>query len=223
MNYIKQLNAVFPMFYNDPRLNNSHISLYMALFFYWNLHRFETSFFANRTELMVLAKIGSRSTYHRLIKDLHDWEYIVYLPSKNPNQKTLVKMTDYCTSSGTVTGRTSTLMARYRPKNVPASLYTKQKHTYKAAVPGIPTTEYTVIDFFKINRWPDIEAQKFFNHYQGIGWKIGGKIPIVDWQATAKNWMLKATSLQKENTLNGMSHFGDNLKTTNDKNYGEPL
>ena len=98
MNYIKQLNAVFPMFYDDDRLNNSHIALYMALFFYWNLHRLSTMSFANRTELMAMAKIGPRSTYHRLIKDLHDRSYITYFPSRNPNQKTMVKMTDYCTT-----------------------------------------------------------------------------------------------------------------------------
>ena len=223
MNYIKQLNAVFPMFYDDARLKNSHIGLYMALFFYWNLHRFETVFFANRTELMAMAKIGSRSTYHRLIKDLHDWEYIEYVPSKNPNQKTMVKMTDYCTTGSTVPGRTSTLMAHYRPKNVPASLYNKHKQTYKAATGSTKPTENSIMDFFKKKGWSDIEAQKFFNHYQGIGWKIGGRIPIVDWQATARNWMLKATTMKMQNHRNGASRFGDNLRTNNDKNYGEPL
>ena len=223
MNYIKQLNSVFPMFYDDVRLNNSHIGLYMALFFYWNLHHFETVFFANRIELMKMAKIGSRSTFHRLIKDLHDWSYIVYLPSNNPNQKTMVKMTDFCTASSTKLGRTSPLLERYRPKNVPASLYNKHKQTYKAAVPGTPASENIVIDFFKKNQWPDIEGQKFFNHYQGIGWKIGGNIPIVDWQATARNWMLKTTTMKMQNHRNGASHLGDNLKTTIDKNYGEPL
>lgn len=132
-------------------------------------------------------------------------------------------MTDYCTTVSTVTRQTGTLMEHYRPKNVPASLYRKQKQTYKGAVTSTPTTESLVVDFFKQNQWPDIEALKFFNHYQGIGWKIGGKIPIVDWQATARNWMLKATALKKENGLNYLSHFWDNLKTNNEKNYGEPL
>ena len=223
MNYIKQLNAVFPMFYNDKRMNNSHIGLYMALFFYWNLHRFEEYFFAHRKELMAMAKIGSRSTYHRLIKDLHDWAYIEYLPSRNPNRKTMVKMTDYCTGTGTGIGPTSTLMQRYRPRNVPASLYIKQEQTSKAAVSGIPITEKSVVDFFKKNQWPTIEAQKFFNHYQSIGWKMGGKIPILDWQATGRNWMLKAKTIEKQNKASGFSHIGDNLRTIKDKNYGEPL
>ncbi|CAG2532833.1 hypothetical protein MAR621_03027 [Maribacter dokdonensis] len=223
MNYIKQLNAVFPMFYDDDRLNNSHIGLYMALFFYWNLHRFETMFFANRTELMAMAKIGSRSTYHRLIKDLHDRSYITYFPSRNPNQKTMVMMTDYCTTCSTVSGRTSTLMERYRPKIVPASLYNKHKQTYKAALGSSKPMENLVLDFFKKTGWPDIEAQKFFNHYESIGWKIGGRIPIVDWKASARNWMLKAMALEKSKKAKGTFHFGDNLKTINDKNYDEPL
>ena len=62
MNYIKHLNAIFYKFYGDDRLNYAHLSLYFALFFYWNLHRFPDGFYANRTEIMKLAKIGSRST-----------------------------------------------------------------------------------------------------------------------------------------------------------------
>lgn len=32
-------------------------------------------------------------------------------------------------------------------------------------------------------------AQKFINHYQGNGW-IVGRVKMVDWQATANNWVL---------------------------------
>src|SRR4030066_296066 len=55
-----------------------------------------------------------------------------------------------------------------------------------------------ILSFFKKENWPQIEAEKFFNHYKGIGWKIGGKIKIVDWQATAQKWMLKFKEIQTE-------------------------
>ncbi|MGY8911218.1 MAG: hypothetical protein ACKVIG_15370, partial [Flavobacteriales bacterium] len=104
-----------------------------------------------------------------------------------------------------------------------------------------PKNEKEVIDFFKKENWPEIEAQKFYNHYQGIGWKVGGKTKIVNWQATAKNWMLKAEEIsnqkQSKTNTNAQSHFrdnlnfpplgelkgDDNLKTTKNKNYNEPL
>ena len=60
----------------------------------------------------------------------------------------------------------------------------------------LPKNEFEVIDFFKKKKWPANEAQKFYNHYQGIGWKIGGKIKIEDWQAIASNWMLKANEFE---------------------------
>ena len=226
MNYIKQLNAVFQVFYFDQRLNNSHIGLYMALFFYWNLHHFANSFYANRKELMALSKIGSRSTYHRLILDLHTWGYIRYFPSKSPNQKTMVEMIDFRTTSGTVLGQTSTLMERYRPKNVPATLYSKQKQTPKRVETTNPKNENEVVVFFKEKGWPIIEASKFYNHYQGIGWKIAGKAPVVDWKATAQSWMLRADTLKTAHANSGvipLDQYHDNLKTKNEKNYGQPL
>ncbi|HEY9169821.1 MAG TPA: hypothetical protein VIN72_10060, partial [Lutibacter sp.] len=81
-----------------------------------------------------------------------------------------------------------------------------------------------ILSFFKKENWPQIEAEKFFNHYQGIGWKIGGKIKIVDWQATAQNWMLKFKEIQTEKTtfLPPVQNK-DNLHTNRNKNYNQPL
>lgn len=223
MNYIKHLNAMFHEFYKDNRLHSSHVSLYMALFFYWNLHHFPNEFYANRIEIMKMAKIGSRSTYHRLIKELSDWEYIKYLPTQNPTQKTMVRMSHICTDSSTKTGLTGTLMQRYCPKNVPPSLYNKQNKHSKLSTKRKPKNEFEVIDFFKKKNWPSIDALKFYNHYQGVGWKVGGKVQIEDWTAIAENWMLKANKIKNTATLKIVAQNEDHLMTNNQKNYGEPL
>jgi len=223
MNYITHLNAVFHEIYSDNRLHNGHISLYMALFFYWNLHHFATEYYANRIEIMKMAKIGSRSTYHRLIKELSEWEYIEYLPTQNPTQKTMVRMSQMCTDRGTETGLTGTLMQRYCPKNVPPTLYNKQNKQIKLSKKRKPKNEFEVIDFFKKKSWPSLDAVKFYNHYQGVGWKIGGKVQIEDWTAIAENWMLKANEIKKSSILKIVSKSEDNLMTNNLKNYGEPL
>ena len=83
-----------------------------------------------------------------------------------------------------------------------------------------PKNENEVLDFFKKEKWPDIEAQKFYNHYCSIGWKIGGKIKIENWQASAKNWILKSEELKTEKQL---SQNQDNLHTVRNKNYNQPL
>ncbi|AEM71532.1 hypothetical protein Murru_2494 [Allomuricauda ruestringensis DSM 13258] len=100
VNYIKHLNGVFEQFSKDSRLNPTHISLYIALFQFWNTNYFKSEFFINRDEVMQCAKIGSKSTYHRCIKELDHWSYIVYTPSHNPFKGSRIKMFDFGTSAG---------------------------------------------------------------------------------------------------------------------------
>lgn len=102
INYIKHLNGVFVQFSKDSRLNPTHISLYVALFQFWNTNYFKPEFFINRDEVMQYAKIGSKSTYHRCIKELDHWNYIVYTPSHNPFKGSRIKMFDFGTSGGQV-------------------------------------------------------------------------------------------------------------------------
>nr|WP_077400608.1 hypothetical protein [Cellulophaga omnivescoria] len=98
INYIKHLNGVFIQFSNDSRLNPTHISLYVALFQIWNTNYFKDEFFINREEVMTLSKIGSKSTYHKCIKELSHWNYLLYSPSHNPFRGSRIKMFDFETS-----------------------------------------------------------------------------------------------------------------------------
>ncbi|OYX28902.1 MAG: hypothetical protein B7Z06_00275 [Flavobacteriales bacterium 32-35-8] len=100
INYIKHLNAVFLCFSRDNRLNPTHISLYVALFQLWNQNYFKPEFYINREEVMSFSKIGSKSTYHRCVKELSLWSYILYEPSHNPFKGSRIKMFDFGTSSG---------------------------------------------------------------------------------------------------------------------------
>lgn len=78
MNYIRHLNAFFTLISTDTRLSASHISLYMALFQYWNFNRFQNPFPIYRINMMKQSKIGSKNTYHKCIKELHQARYIIY-------------------------------------------------------------------------------------------------------------------------------------------------
>lgn len=86
-------------FSKDTRLNPTHISLYVALFQLWNANFFKEEFYINREEVMSYSKIGSKSTYHRCIKELSHWEYIIYLPSHNPFKGSRIKMFQFGTST----------------------------------------------------------------------------------------------------------------------------
>ncbi len=223
VNYIKHLNAVFGQFSKDSRLNPTHISLYLAFFQVWNYNRFKDSFHVNRDDIMKLSKIGSKSTYHRCTKELHNYKYLIYEPSHNPFKGSIIKMLKFETTSGQpldlgVPNQGQALVPSNKHKQT-------IENSYKLPQ---PKNENEVLDFFKKEKWPDIEAQKFYNHYRSIGWKIGGKIKIENWHALAKNWMLKSEELKtgkQKPVLSAVeaSRNQDNLHTVRNKNYNQPL
>ncbi|MDP4208893.1 MAG: hypothetical protein Q8928_08780 [Bacteroidota bacterium] len=54
-----------------------------------------------------------------------------------------------------------------------------------------PTLEET-ITFFKEENHSELEAKKFFNHFESNGWKVGGKTPMKNWQAAACNFAFRS-------------------------------
>jgi hypothetical protein len=75
-------------------------------------------------------------------------------------------------------------------------------------------------NYFQENNFPELEAQKFYNYFKSVGWLVGGKIPMADWQAAAQNWMLNTPKfISNEEQPNRAK----NLNTTTDKDYSEPL
>jgi hypothetical protein len=85
-----------------------------------------------------------------------------------------------------------------------------------------------VKEYFKFQNFTEFEAERFFNYYSSVGWLIGGKTKMKDWQAAARNWMLNTPkfsvnlpnpSTQKANP----QPRAYNLNATIDKNYAEPL
>ena len=82
-----------------------------------------------------------------------------------------------------------------------------------------PTIEEVKI-YFQENNFPEQEAQKFFNYFKSVGWLVGGKTPMVDWQAAAQNWMINAPKFISNAE---QPNRAKQLNTTTDKDYSEPL
>ena len=233
VNFIHHLKAIFLLFAKDNRLNPTHISLYLAFFQIWNHNRFPQRFYVNREEVMRLAKIGSKSTYHRCAKDLNNFEYLLYFPSHNPFKGSEINMLIFGTSSGQVVDLGVPFSGQALDLSVPNSgqvvgrLYKHNKTIVNSYKLQKPKNENQVLDFFKKQKWSEMEAAKFFNHYEATGWKLGGKVQIENWQATAKNWMIKAAEIALKNKTieNGsqLSQNRDNLHTTRNKDYNQPL
>ncbi|KAB7530314.1 hypothetical protein F8C76_02055 [Flagellimonas olearia] len=176
INYIKHLNGVLAQFAKDNRLNPTHISLYIGLFQLWNHNYFVTEFHICREEAMAYAKIGSKSTYHRCIRELSHWNYILYTPSHNPYKGSRIKMFDFGTSTGQAVDRNHTIIGTSNGQ---------------ALVP--------------INK----PIQTFKNNTNGSKRrKIKKKI-----------FQIVETKGQQVPTV----PYRDNLRTTEDKDYNEPL
>ena len=239
MNYIKLLNAAFETFYFDDRLNPTHISLYMALFQEWNSSRFADEFYVNRRDLMRCAKIGSKSTYHRCVTDLDSWLYLSYFPSNNPYKGSKIKMSIIGTSNEPDMGRYNPtleqLAEQYYPIREPVVgqhhpingqvLVSNTNNTKQENYIKQPKGRQAVIDFFEENSFDADEGKKFFEHYETRNWQTSDGQTIRDWRALATNWMDRTELFDEKNESNKKqaSQIKDNLRTTKNKDYGQPL
>ena len=85
MEQVKELTSFYSAIKSDPRIGTTHISLYMALFQFYNLNRLSNPIQITRTAVMEVAKISGLATYHKCMKDLVEYGYIAYKPSYNPS------------------------------------------------------------------------------------------------------------------------------------------
>lgn len=108
MNYIKHLTGFFERVVKDKTLNPTHISLYVALFQFWNFNRFKNPISISRDEVMRISKISSKATYHKCLKNLHSLGYIDYQPSFNPFKGSQVFMLNFSEDLKPVSRQTKT-------------------------------------------------------------------------------------------------------------------
>ncbi|MEC4004850.1 transcriptional regulator [Flavobacterium sp. SUN052] len=316
MNYIKHLTGFFEKVAIDRTLNPTHVSLYIALFQFWNCNRFKNPISINRDEVMRISKISSKATYHKCLKNLHSLGYICYEPSYNPFKGSHVILFNFAddlkpisksekviarneanpkneplfepvneqvvnklyTGIGTTdeTGTEQALVSYINNTNIPnipnisndlkivnlkkqaknfenddviarneaISKNEKEKKLREKKKDFVETTSLSsrafdskrrtasgsqvflnptienVKTYFNEQHFPELEAIKFFNYFSSNGWLVGGKTPMVDWQAAAQNWILNAPKfISNEQQSNRAKH----LNTGTDKDYSEPL
>lgn len=358
MNYIKHLTGFFDKVAKDKLLNPTHVSLYIALFQFWNINRFRNPISISRDEIMRISKISSLATYHRCLKLLDAHGYIKYEPSFNPyrgshvflfnfsndlkptlrNERTTSSFFEqvneqvneqvvnkHCTGNETGTEQvdeqalvryinntnstnnlndsnslnldeqakknendnhvflnedaqekekssakkekeemseqlhstkfetSSPAFADYNAEHTENSrqkssakkeekellpeenllseqetaehirnLFSNQNPKPPESNSQTPLPNPTideVLQFFREQNYPEVEANKFFNYFKSIGWLVGGRTPMTDWPAAARNWMLNAPKyISNERTDRSKS-----FDTSADKDYSEPL
>jgi hypothetical protein len=108
MNYIKHLTGFFDRIIQDHSLNPTHISLYIALFQFWNVNRFQNPISITRDEVMRISKICSKATYHKCMRELNEKGYLKYEPSFNPYKGSMVFLFNFSEDLKPVQKRAST-------------------------------------------------------------------------------------------------------------------
>lgn len=196
MNYIRHLTGFFDLVIADERLNPTHISLYVALFQYWNVNRFRNPISISRSEIMKISKISAKGTYHKCMKELHEYGYIRYNPSYNPFRGSLVHLVNFENGKRrpnhrqVMNNNQSGDEQAVTPSLNNSNISNKEKESDLPRPLGLGIPTLTEIEkYFREKKYPATEAKKFFNHYKAIGWKIQGITPITDWQALAEKWM----------------------------------
>ena len=167
---------------------------------------------------------------------MHHWNYLEYLPSYNPFKGSEVNMFNFCKRSEQDLARNSPIyeqvLVRSHPINEQAQVSSKtyiNKKQFKLKLKEKKIEEIEI--YFLEKKRTKLEAQKFFNYYEAIDWKVGGKNTIKNWKAVANNWILNAKQIKPprtstslvQNSVLSLSKDLDNLKTTKIKDYGEPL
>lgn len=90
MELLKPLTDFLSAVEKDYRISNTHIALYVALLKFWVVKGFSNPLKAYRYEIMHTAKISSPYTYHKCVKELSDYGYITYAPTRKRNQRSII-------------------------------------------------------------------------------------------------------------------------------------
>ena len=67
----------------DSRLGPIHIAVYTAIFDIWIKKGCISPVTLFSSEVLPVAKLSTRMTYHRILKELGDYGYLMYTPSFN--------------------------------------------------------------------------------------------------------------------------------------------
>ncbi len=79
----------------DQRLTVSHMALLFAIIILCRRENGYRTIQTSRKVLMSKSHIGSLPTYHKCIKDLERYQYLIYLPSYHPQKGSSIKVLNF--------------------------------------------------------------------------------------------------------------------------------
>lgn len=86
----KLLSVFFESIEKDFRIGSTHIAVFAALVQFWTQKGMINPIQAYSIEIQKIAKIISPKTYHKCIRELDNYGYLVYVPTKNKNKRSSI-------------------------------------------------------------------------------------------------------------------------------------
>ncbi|MEP6803947.1 MAG: hypothetical protein ABI892_05465 [Flavobacterium sp.] len=90
MERLKLLSVFFESIENDFRIGSTHIAVFAALVEFWAQKEMINPIQAYSIEIQKIAKIFSPKTYHKCMRDLDNYGYLIYVPTKNKNKRSSI-------------------------------------------------------------------------------------------------------------------------------------
>ncbi|WP_106524043.1 hypothetical protein [Taibaiella chishuiensis] len=90
MEALKVLNDFLRAIKDDSRVDPILVSVFIALFQTWLEEGCKNPFVISCPDIMPLAKISGKATYHRAMSALSSYGYIRYEPSKSNKKRSIV-------------------------------------------------------------------------------------------------------------------------------------
>jgi hypothetical protein len=205
MNYIRHLNSFFSKAESDRWLTPHHQNLYLLFFRIWNTQGFKPTFHIDRDDIMRKARIGSKDTYYRCLKELHTGGYLIYQKSHSRfSHATITMHALFDPISGTVpvleTGHTNPDSGNNDVLQEGRFFKQKNKYLFKeGSNVSLPPSQEEVVLFFQQQLQSGIEALKFWHQYEATAWHAGGS-RIRNWQQLAHKWILNLQNVNAKNT-----------------------
>ncbi len=240
INYIQHLNELFALFDVDNRITVYHTALYLALFRLWNANHFVCPLRINRVIVMKMSKISSTKTYSKTIEELSRWGYVEYSPTNTKLHPSYVHMFTtrllgkrvmphlykHINNKHIDIGQKEIFAFEEENEAMPSEFPKEEirpEENATSQTQNIPPLEHVKI-YFDVRGSNETEAEKFFNHYEALGWVNSSGTPIRDWRAMARNWIINIPKFnQKQATRNHAPLEGQNSKFKPQNNQNEPL
>nr|WP_295924742.1 hypothetical protein [uncultured Dyadobacter sp.] len=86
------LHSFFEGISRDPRISCGHIGIYAALLQCWAIQQYQQPLMVFSHQVIGLAKVSSRDTYFRYVRQLSDYGYIRYEPSFSRKQPSTIHL-----------------------------------------------------------------------------------------------------------------------------------